>query len=163
MTLELETLFNRDYVPLLNGFKSTYSFDGNNIDGAVPAAVIPKWPLKPGVLVHVNNNHSLNARRLQNASNNNVNAAGNQTQNQFYGAVEKRSKRGETLNHIGIESQRSRAHRIKRMLFTEQLKYKNDTLPGVFHGKSGGKASLLYCNRLYSRTRHIVLTYVKFE
>lgn len=82
------------------------------MDGAVPAAAIPKWPLKPGVLVHVNNNHSLNARRLQNASNNNVNVDGNQTQNQFYEAIEKRPKR-------------------------EQLKYINDTAPGVFYGKSG--------------------------
>lgn len=113
------------------------------MDGAVPAAAIPKWPLKPGVLVHVNNNHSLNARRLQNASNNNVNVDGNQTQNQFYEAIEKRPKRGEeTLNRIGIESQRSRVQRIKRMFFTEQLKYINDTAPGVFYGKSGGKVSL---------------------
>lgn len=123
------------------------SFDGNGLDGPSPTPMIPKWPLKPGVLVHVNNTHSLNARRIQNAAQNSINANTNHsnnqiTQNQFYTATEKRgaTKRGEsTLKSIGNESQRSRAQRIKKMFFTEQLKYKTDTLPGVFHGKSGGR------------------------
>lgn len=97
--------------------------------------------------MHVNNNHSLSARRLQNTSNLNVNPANggvdSQSQNQFYSVSEKRFKRGETrlkANATCNESQRSRVHRIKRMFFTEQLKFKTDNaLPGVFHGKSGGK------------------------
>ncbi len=112
------------------------------MDGPPPAPVIPKWPLKPGVLVHVNNNHSLNARRLQNAANINLSTDAVQPQNQFYAMTEKCSKRGETLGSptvVGNQSQRSRARRIKRMFFTEQFRYKSDTLPGVFHGKSGGK------------------------
>jgi len=121
------------------------------LDSSTPTTVLPKWPLKPGVLVHVNNNHSLNAARLQNASNhiNYNNSDGNQTQNhQYYMATEKRCKRGEipspisaaaVVKSVGNESQRSRAQRFKQIFFAEQLKYKTDTLPGVFHGKSGGK------------------------
>lgn len=119
------------------------SFDENNIDGPPAAPVIPKWPLKPGVLVHVNNNHSLSARRLQNSSNVNSNSSNMQSQSQFYSATEKRPKRGEILKNIGNESQRSRAQRIKQMFFTEQHRFKTDTLPGVFHGKSGGKLLLI--------------------
>lgn len=95
----------------------------------------------------------LNARRTmtaQNNQNNNINNTTNttnnnhQNQNQYYTAAEKRgTKRGEILKNIGNESQRSRTQRIKQMFFAEQLKYKTDTLPGVFHGKSGGKNSEL--------------------
>lgn len=143
------------------------SFNGNNSSQLSAAdRSLPKWPLKPGVLVHVNTTHSLSAMRAGaiqisengNADLNNKNASRllvdvrnnarisyntgdfiNQTN-----AVNNLSPRATTTN------QQQQKHRHNEMLNNNiskrsfcndtdiKVKYKADNLEGVFHGKSGG-------------------------
>ncbi|XP_046675859.1 hemicentin-2-like isoform X6 [Homalodisca vitripennis] len=81
--------------------------------------VTPKWPLRPGVLVHVNTNHSLSLGRLPPAE-----------------PTDRKQRRSTSLASMITENQHSRAHRIRNM-FSDHRKFDNDTIPGIYHGKSG--------------------------
>ncbi|XP_065226929.1 hemicentin-2 isoform X2 [Planococcus citri] len=121
---------------------SRQNLDANNItDGTTPAPMMPKWPLKPGVLVHVNNNHMLNARRTmttqpnnqQNNINNATNANNNNNhhhQNQYYTATEKRTKRGS--NDLSNKNKNSFHSANDALLQPENDKAFYENLP--FHG-----------------------------
>lgn len=89
-----------------------------------PAAT-PKWPLRPGVLVHVNTNHSLSLGRL---------GLGADPQGSS-------DRRATSLTSVIAESQHTRAQRIRNM-FSDQRKFSCSTMPGVYHGKSGGKGDI---------------------
>lgn len=101
----------------------------------------PKWPLKPGVLVH------MKGARLQGT--NSMGALQTSTPMQGANPVRGRSnrrvwvlqrRRALSLNSLAQaddSSQRSRAHRIRKMFSSSDTR--NDALPnGVFHGASGG-------------------------
>ncbi|XP_054282603.1 hemicentin-1-like isoform X4 [Macrosteles quadrilineatus] len=97
--------------------------DRQNPDGTtspVPPVTPPKWPLRPGVLVHVNTNHSLSLGRLP--------AGG--------GEDRERQRRTTSLASVVSENQHTRAQRIKNM-FSDHRNKLSDTMPGIYHGESG--------------------------
>lgn len=100
-----------------------------------PAAT-PKWPLRPGVLVHVNTNHSLSLGRL---------GLGADPQGSS-------DRRATSLTSVIAESQHTRAQRIRNM-FSDQRKFSCSTMPGVYHGKSGGKGISTINRWRHSTTR----------
>ncbi|XP_075211629.1 neuromusculin isoform X3 [Lycorma delicatula] len=105
--------------------------EGNSAPPA--SSTTPKWPLRPGVLVHVNTSHSLSVSRLtQNSTSN------NNQQRSLPHSHRRQQRRAISLANLSNESQHTRANRIRQMFTPEQrTKYRSDTLPGVFHGKSG--------------------------
>jgi hypothetical protein len=135
----------------------------------VQARPVHKWPLRPGVLVHVNGTHSLSVGRLP--------------QQQYDGAVststpkntptksnslvpkhnmcrkdriKKAARRLKKRHGTSVSSlqpddtnQHSRASRILQMFSSDANKYHPETLPGVIHGKSGGKEAFSSHRTLY--------------
>ncbi|XP_039278812.1 uncharacterized protein LOC111055569 [Nilaparvata lugens] len=114
--------------------------EGNSgpVASPTPVAVTatPKWPLRPGVLVHVNTSHSLS--RLSQAASPTAARSTNQNTPAARSTNQRQERRAISLANIANENQHSRANRIRHMFTPEQrIKYRSDTLPGVFHGKSG--------------------------
>ncbi|XP_018907387.2 uncharacterized protein nrm isoform X2 [Bemisia tabaci] len=106
-----------------------------------PILVSPKWPLRPGVLVHTKAPHSLSVGRLPSASSLALNSSANsrnsvqapEPNNNGRPGLEKqrrRQTRASSLADLSGENQHSRANRIKHMFNT-------DTFPGVFQNASG--------------------------
>ena len=110
-----------------------------------------KWPLRPGVHVHVNGAHSLSTSRLPPPPKN-LNKINNDGT-----SSSRRQRRATSLGHIpGAEeiNQHARANRIRQMFSTtsspmqrERLRgaedgmpYRCETLPGVIRARSGGIA-----------------------
>jgi hypothetical protein len=138
----------------------------------IQAKPIHKWPLRPGVLVHVNGTHSLSVGRFP--------------QQQYSGAVSsstpkstptrpntsvpkhamrkkdriktaaKRLKRRQGASVANLQpddtNQHSRANRIRQMFSSDPNKYHSETLPGIMYGKSGGKKTLLYISSYCSKS-----------
>lgn len=113
------------------------------------AVVVPKWPLKPGVLVHVNGAHSLSQIRGAASSSSlsklprtsTPNTSGNQvvmrsrTNKKLWNIQRRRALSLSSLAQADDTSQRSRANRIRKMFSDD----KSDSLPsGFYTGKSGG-------------------------
>ncbi|XP_034251543.1 hemicentin-1 isoform X2 [Thrips palmi] len=120
-----------------------------------------KWPLKPGVMVHVNGAHSLSLSRLPDhlANNNNTSSVNNNCSstpalNPAPPKKQKRRRRAGSLTTLQAQqappsmpdetNQHSRANRIRQMFSNCDQNGRNsysskrgDTLPGVFHSKSG--------------------------
>lgn len=125
---------------------------------------IHKWPLRPGVLVHVNGTHSLSAGRLpQQQYSGPVNSSTPKNtptrpntlvpkhkmcKKDRIKAAAKRLKRRHATSVANLQpddtNQHSRANRIRQMFSNDASKYQCETLPGIIHGKSGGKQALLY-------------------
>lgn len=138
----------------------------------VQARPIHKWPLRPGVLVHVNGTHSLNVDRgvpqqqynaavssstpinTPTRSNSSV-AKHNMCQKDRIKTAAKRLKRRQITSMSSLEAddtnQHSRANRIRQMFSNDANKYHCETLPGVVHGKSGGKEAFLFHQTLYKK------------
>jgi hypothetical protein len=49
-------------------------------------------------------------------------------------------------------NQHSRANRIRQMFLNDANKYQCETLPGIIHGKSGGKQTFLYIRSYCSKS-----------
>lgn len=130
---------------------------------------VHKWPLRPGVLVHVNGSHSLNLGRLDSAgADSNVQNHSNlpyacSTMPKNSSASKKKKcarklkqRRASSLSNLRPDetNQLSRANRIRQMFLNDGLRYHGDTLPGVFHGKSGGKmlSSPFFCKKWIHET-----------
>lgn len=97
-----------------------------------------KWPLRPGVLVHVNTNHSLLSHQSPPSSPNKSASSD---------GLDKRKKRSFLNATFSAEpvSQPSRTAKIKSMFSGGKFSHSdsNGTLPGVFN-KSGGKNQELH-------------------
>ncbi|GLG96061.1 Protein turtle [Gryllus bimaculatus] len=109
---------------------------------------VHKWPLRPGVLVHVNGAHSLNLGRCEPAvPSSSQNVTQNHTTNTISGnrgrakltARKAKQRRAASLISEGTDdtNQHSRANKIRQMFINDSSKYRCETMPGVFHGKSG--------------------------
>ena len=121
---------------------------------------VHKWPLRPGVLVHVNGTHSLSLGRLPQHGtittstprhtptrlNNTV--PKNMGRKDRIKTAAKRLKRRRAASLANLQpddtNQHSRAHRIRQMFSNDSNKYHCETMPGVFHGKSGGKETVQF-------------------
>ncbi|XP_049814950.1 hemicentin-1 isoform X1 [Schistocerca nitens] len=122
-----------------------------------PARPVHKWPLRPGVLVHVNGSHSLNFGRLHQTTHDSAASSNTPNYNLPYSsntmpknlaARKERTKkctrklkqrRAVSLSSLRHDdtNQHSRANKIRQMFVNDGTKYHCDTLPGIFHGKSG--------------------------
>lgn len=125
---------------------------------------IHKWPLRPGVLVHVNGTHSLSAGRLpQQQYSRDVNSSTPKStptrpntsvpkhkmcKKDRIKTAAKRLKRRHATSITNLQpddtNQHSRANKIRQMFSNDTNKYHCETLPGIIHGKSGGKQAFLY-------------------
>uniref|UniRef100_A0A1B6CDB2 Uncharacterized protein n=1 Tax=Clastoptera arizonana TaxID=38151 RepID=A0A1B6CDB2_9HEMI len=104
-----------------------HSPGGTPTASPVPVVASPKWPLRPGVLVHVNTSHSLSLGRLGTEAHKSPQRP----------LTHRRQRRANSLANISNESQRSRAKRIRQMFSGElRAKYRCDAMPGVYHGNS---------------------------
>lgn len=141
-----------------------YSPEGDSsiTPAQVQARPIHKWPLRPGVLVHVNGTHSLSVGRLpqQHYDGAVITSSPKNTPTRPNSSVPKRNmcrkdhikKAAKRLKKRCATSisdlqpddtnQHSRANRILQMFSSDASKYHPETLPGVIHGKSGGKEVL---------------------
>ncbi|CAB0012723.1 unnamed protein product [Nesidiocoris tenuis] len=100
--------------------------NNNNVPGGTSTPMTAaKWPMRPGVLVHVNTNHSL------------LSTGGVATPNG--GNADSRSPN---------ETQASRASRIRAMFGPDQ----SGSLPGVFHSKSGARDLATVTSSTVTRT-----------
>lgn len=137
---------------------------GSSITSAqVQARPIHKWPLRPGVLVHVNGTHSLSVGRpplqqYDGAINTSTpkNTATRPTcsisklnmgrKDRIKTAAKKLKRRHATsISNLQPDdiNQHSRATRIRQMFSNDGNKYHCENLPGVIHSKSGGKEAFL--------------------
>lgn len=110
----------------------------------------PKWPLKPGVLVHVNNARFSQGLGLSMASSlsslpktstpnkpnvGSSNPTRSRSNKKLWNVQRRRAISLGSLAQADDTSQRSRANRIRKMFSHERL----DSLPtGFYQGKSGG-------------------------
>lgn len=133
---------------------------------------IHKWPLRPGVLVHVNGTHSLSVGRLpQQQCSGAVNSSTpkstptrpnisvpkhNMCKKDRIKRAAKRLKRRRAASVANLQpddtNQHSRANRIRQMFLNDANKYQCETLPGIIHGKSGGKQTFLYIRSYCSKS-----------
>lgn len=133
--------------------------DSSVTPAQVQARPVHKWPLRPGVLVHVNGAHSLSVGRLpqQQYDGTISTSTPNNTPTRLKSSVpihkvcrkdhiKKAAKRLKKRHATSISNlqpddtnQHSRANRIRQMFSSDASKYHPETLPGVIHGKSGGK------------------------
>ncbi|XP_069698096.1 hemicentin-2 isoform X4 [Periplaneta americana] len=131
-------------------------------DSSIPPAQVQsrpvhKWPLRPGVLVHVNGTHSLSVGRLPQQQhdgalststpkhtptrpNSSIPKCSAGRKDRIKTAA-KRLKRRRAANLANLQpddtNQHSRANKIRQMFSNDTNKYHCETLPGVIHGKSG--------------------------
>nr|CAD7590846.1 unnamed protein product [Timema genevievae] len=110
-----------------------------------PVRPVHKWPLRPGVLVHVNGAHSLSLGRLPQTSGSLVTSTpkhrpnnNHHTTGRTRDRVGKKAKRRRAVSVGALATtdeinQHSRANRIRQMFTSD---YRCDTLPGVIHSKS---------------------------
>lgn len=116
-----------------------------------PPQTLPKWPLKPGVLVHVNNARlsqglgismasSLSSLPKTSTPNSRPSAVGigptrSRSNKKLWNLQRRRAISLGSLAQADDTSQRSRANRIRKMFSHERL----DSLPtGFYQGKTGG-------------------------
>nr|CAD7392442.1 unnamed protein product [Timema cristinae] len=110
-----------------------------------PVRPVHKWPLRPGVLVHVNGAHSLSLGRLPQTSGSLVTSTpkhrpnnNHHTTGRTRDRVGKKAKRRRAVSVGALATtdeinQHSRANRIRQMFTSDN---RCDTLPGVIHSKS---------------------------
>jgi hypothetical protein len=142
------------------------------------ARPIHKWPLRPGVLVHVNGTHSLSVGRLpQQQYDGAINTSTpkntptrpntsvpkhNMCRKDRIKKAAKRLKKRHATSISNLQpddtNQHSRANRIRQMFSSDASKYHPETLPGVIHGKSGGKEAFFsyktLCKELVFRIKY---------
>jgi hypothetical protein len=143
---------------------------GSSIPSAqVQARPIHKWPLRPGVLVHVKGTHSLSVGRPpqqqydgaiststpKNTPTRPTNSVSkyNMGRKDRIKTAAKRLKRRHATSISNLQpddtNQHSRATRIRQMFSSDANKYHCESLPGVIHSKSGGKEAFLFHQTLY--------------
>ncbi|KAJ8884311.1 hypothetical protein PR048_016168 [Dryococelus australis] len=111
--------------------------DASSQPGQAPPQPAHKWPLRPGVLVHVNGTHSLSLRGLPQPSGEGMPHSSTPT-HRTTGRRGKKMKRRRAVSMGTLASpdetnQHSRANRIRQMFSND---YRGDTLPGIIHSKS---------------------------
>ncbi|XP_021920979.1 uncharacterized protein LOC110830403 [Zootermopsis nevadensis] len=145
------------FVTNLYGPHKTPEGDSSVTPAQVQARPVHKWPLRPGVLVHVNGAHSLSVGRLpqQQYDGTISTSTPNNTPTRLKSSVpihkvcrkdhiKKAAKRLKKRHATSISNlqpddtnQHSRANRIRQMFSSDASKYHPETLSGVIHGKSG--------------------------
>lgn len=120
-----------------------------------PPPMVPKWPLKPGVLVHMNGarpSQGLGTSMPANLSGlpqtstpiktTPSNLSRSKSSKKAWNVQRRRALSLGSLAQEDDTSQRSRANRIRKMFSHDR----SDSLPsGFYHGKSGGNRSTLPC------------------
>lgn len=161
---------------------------GSSITSAqVQARPIHKWPLRPGVLVHVNGTHSLgvgrpplqqydgaiNTSTPKNTTTRPICSVSklNMGRKDCIKTAAKRLKRRHATSISNLQpddiNQHSRATRIRQMFSNDANKYHCENLPGVIRSKSGGKEAFLshqtLCKELVLKINYTFMNWNKIN
>lgn len=155
-------------------------------DSSIPSAQVQarpihKWPLRPGVLVHVKGTHSLSVGRPPQQQYDgaiststpkntptrpaNLISKHNMGRKDHIKTAAKKLKRRHATSISSLQSddtnQHSRATRIRQMFSNDANKYHCENLPGVIHNKPGGKEAFLFhqtlCKEVVLKINYTVL------